>query len=232
MKAYRKICLMLSFVITIAFLSSNNIYACANVKEDNKVFSQNREKSNMIALTFDDGPHPRYTPQIIEILKEYGVTATFFIIGINAVNYPDAMQAIVDSGCEIGNHTFSHHTLIRSREESIQDILRCEKEISRYINTDKKLLRPPEGKLTAEAISAANALDYNIILWSVDTLDWNHTPSASIVKNVLSSVKGGDIILMHDYVSGKNTTCEALRIIIPQLLARGYKFVTISELIA
>ena len=230
MKAYRKICLILSFVITIAFLSSNNIYA--NEKEDNKVFSQNREKSNMIALTFDDGPHPRYTPQIIEILKEYGVTATFFIIGINAVNYPDAMQAIVDSGCEIGNHTFSHHTLVGSREESIYNIMRCEEEISRYINTDKKLLRPPEGKLTSETISAANSLDYNIILWSIDTLDWNHTSSASIAKNVLSSVKGGDIILMHDYVSGKNTTCEALRTIIPQLLARGYKFVTVSELIA
>jgi len=93
-------------------------------------------------------------------------------------------------------------------------------------------LRPPQGKLNAHTISAANELDYNIILWSIDTLDWNHNSTENIVKTVLSSVKGGDIILMHDYASGSYHTCEALKVIIPKLLSKGYKFVTVSELIA
>lgn len=186
----------------------------------------------MIALTFDDGPHPRYTPQILEILEEYGITATFFVIGINAVNYPTAMQKLIDSDCEIGNHTYNHHRLDKGKEKCIAEIQKCEEQIIGHINSDSKLLRPPQGKLNAETISAANDLDYNIILWSIDTLDWDHNSPQNIAKLVSSSVKGGDIILMHDYISGGSPTCEALRIIIPDLLSKGYEFVTISELIS
>ena len=228
MKALKKIALIMSAAI-LAVSFQSKVYAQS---KDNKVFSQNAEKKNMIALTFDDGPHPRYTPQILDILEKYGITATFFIIGINAVNYPDAMRRLVDSGCEIANHTFSHSTLDKGKAHCISEIIACDNEIKKYIAEESRLLRPPQGKLNEDTISAANALDYNIILWSIDTLDWKHNSTDNIVKTVLSSVNGGDIILMHDYVSGKNTTCASLEIIIPELLARGYQFVTVSELIS
>lgn len=228
MKAVRSICLMLSLTVMFLFSAS----ADSSTLKDGKVFSQNREKSNMIALTFDDGPHPRYTLQILEILKEYQITATFFVIGINAVNYPTAMKALIESGCEIGNHTYNHRTLDKGKEHALDEIKKCEEQIAENIDFDVKLLRPPQGKLNAETISAANELDYNIILWSIDTLDWAHNSPQNIAKTVISSVKGGDIILMHDYVSGGSTTCEALRMIIPTLMAQGYEFVTVSELIS
>ena len=199
---------------------------------ESKVFSYNRQKSNMIALTFDDGPHPRYTPMILNILEEYGITATFFVIGVNAVNYPAAMKRLVDSDCEIGNHTFTHNLIDKNKSVCLDEIKRCEEMIIDHINPNAKLLRPPQGKISAHTISAANDLDYNIILWSIDTLDWDHNSPQNIANTVLSSVKGGDIILMHDYVSGGSPTCEALRIFIPQLLEKGYEFVTVSELIS
>ncbi len=227
MTLYKNICLLLTVVILFSF----SVNANASI-EENKVFSQNREKSHMIALTFDDGPHPRYTPMILEILEEYGITATFFVIGINAINYPTAMKRLVDSDCEIGNHTFTHRLLDKNKSISIDEIKKCEDQIINYIDIDSKLLRPPQGKLNSETISAANALDYNIILWSIDTLDWNHNSPQNIADTIVSSVKGGDIILMHDYVSGGSPTCEALRLFIPQLLDKGYEFVTVSELIS
>ena len=143
MKALKLIALIMSVAILTVFFQPK-IYAR---NKDNKVFSQNAEKKNMIALTFDDGPHPRYTPQILDILDKYGITATFFIIGINTVNYPDAMKRLVNSGCEIANHTFSHSTLDKGKEHCISEITACDKEIKKYIGTGSRLLRPPQGKL-------------------------------------------------------------------------------------
>lgn len=185
----------------------------------------------MIALTFDDGPHPRYTPQILDILQEYGITATFFVIGVNAVNYPDAMERLIDSGCEIGNHTYSHCVLNGAKAACIEEIKECEERIARRGNRSK-LLRPPEGKLGTDTLAAASELGYDIVLWSIDTLDWNHNSPTNIANTVLNSVKGGDIILMHDYISHGSPTCDALRLMIPELLGRGYSFVSVSELIS
>jgi peptidoglycan/xylan/chitin deacetylase (PgdA/CDA1 family) len=197
-----------------------------------KVYSKKRDKAGKVALTFDDGPHPRYTPQIISILKEYDITATFFIIGTNAILYPEALDVISEYGCEIGNHTFSHENLLnKTQADVIKELSECENAVSSKNNTLSKIFRPPQGAYTQEVEAAAASLGYSIILWSIDTEDWAHTPSSVIVDKVLSSLEDGDIILMHDYTSGKNTTCDALRILIPAILKRGYEFVTVSELI-
>ena len=196
------------------------------------VFSKNREKSKQVALTFDDGPHPRYTKQILSILEEFDVPATFFVVGINAYRYPDVLKEIVDAGCEIGNHTYSHCDMAHTTNSQVQDeILDCEEIIFQQTNQVPHLLRPPEGRFNTLVEEAAQTMNYQIILWSIDTKDWANTPSETIVKKVLKELDHGDIILMHDYVSGKNTTCEALRILIPQILEMGYEFVTVSELI-
>ena len=196
------------------------------------VFLRNRTAGRKVALTFDDGPHPIYTPRILEILEEFDVTATFFVVGQNVENYPDAFRAIVDSGCEIGNHTYTHKNVGRMSEDEIRrEIEATEAAVAKMCDTRLCLLRPPEGSLGAPLERVSVDKGYDVILWSIDTLDWAHTPSDRIVSKVLSNLCGGDIILMHDYVSGNNTTCDALRKMIPELKSRGYEFVTVSELI-
>lgn len=186
-----------------------------------------------IALTFDDGPHPTQTPEILEILAEYDISATFFVIGQNVSYYKDLVQLEIENGHEIGNHTYSHKNLRNLPDEIIErEIIDTENIVFENAEYRTRLLRPPEGSLGDDLCSLASENDYTVVCWSVDTRDWAHTPSEEIIENVLNSVKGGDIILFHDYVSGNSPTPEALRIIIPALLEEGYEFVTVSELIS
>ncbi len=197
-----------------------------------KIYCRNAACQSKVALTFDDGPHPRYTEEILDILAEYHVTATFFIIGINAINYPEDLQKIVASGCEIGNHTESHRHLRELSEEKIRwELSECENTIEKLCGIRPSIFRPPEGMMNDTLKCVAKELGYSVVLWSIDTKDWALNPPNQIFKTVKNQVRGGDIILMHDYVSGGNTTCQALRLLIPELLSRGYEFVTVSELI-
>ena len=190
------------------------------------------DSGKRIALTFDDGPHPRITREIISILREYKVRATFFVIGQNADNYPETMKLLAKSGYEIGNHTYSHKNLKKMSEAEIEaEFKKCSEALLRF-GVKPTVMRPPEGFFTDEVVKVSRAMQYDIILWSIDTRDWAHTPADDIVKSVLDNVKGGDIILMHDYLSGYGGTCEALRVIIPELQRRGFEFVTVSELIS
>ncbi|MBO5258058.1 MAG: polysaccharide deacetylase family protein [Clostridia bacterium] len=185
-----------------------------------------------IALTFDDGPHPVYTPEILDILGEYGVKATFFTIGQNVEWYNDVFRMEYAAGHEIGNHTYSHQNLRKLPYKSVcREIEQAEELVYEATEYRTRLLRPPEGAFGHDLCKAAAELDYTVICWSVDTLDWAHTPSDEIVTNVLENVKGGDIILFHDYIAGDSPTPDALRVIIPALLDEGYRFVTVSELL-
>ena len=216
----RIITLFLTLAILLSFVSASDV-----------IYSWHDNKKE-IALTFDDGPHPRYTPEILEILREYGIKATFFVIGQNIEWYDGIIQMEFEEGHEIGNHTYSHLNLkTLPYSEVCAEIEEAEALIGEKIECRPRLLRPPGGMLGDDLVRAARDEDYTLVCWSIDTLDWAHTPSEKIAENVLSSVRGGDIILLHDYVSGKSPTPDALRIIIPELIARGYTFVTVSELI-
>ena len=191
----------------------------------------NDKKTKRIALTFDDGPHPRFTPQILEVLGEYGIRATFFVIGVNVQNYYESYQKIIDSGCEIGNHTYSHVNLNFADSKEIRDeILLCADAIAG--RDGDRLLRPPQGACNTEVKRIASELQYDLVFWTIDTMDWAHTGTKEIIDTVLSNASDGDIVLMHDYVSGKSHACEALRVIIPELLSRGFEFVTVSEMMS
>ena len=216
----------------IVLLIALNIFNVDVFAQTSNVYHRIESNDKKIALTFDDGPHPRITRQILEILDEYGIRATFFVIGQNAVNYPDTMKLLVESGCEIGNHTYSHENFRNmSPYEMQEEFKRCTEILRERFSVEPTLIRPPQGVCAEGVYSTASEMDYDIILWSIDTRDWAHTSASDIAQNILCNARGGDIILMHDYIAGKSGTCEALRIIIPELLSRGYEFVTVGELI-
>lgn len=199
---------------------------------DNIVYYRRRNDNMEIALSFDDGPHPRYTPEILSILEEYGVTATFFMVGENVLYYPEAAAAVLAAGHEIGNHSTTHRRLSGLSESDVRrEILGCEEALATLGEYRPHLLRPPEGRLSRTVRKLTGEMDYRIILWDIDTRDWAHTPPATIAQNILDSVQAGDIILMHDYIGKDSPTPEALRLVLPELLKRGYHFVTVSRLI-
>lgn len=185
-----------------------------------------------VALTFDDGPHPRYTPEILDILKEYGVSATFFAVGSNAENYPQLIARIREEGHELGNHTHNHfHVAKLSREQLCGDIESAQQVLERLGGSKIRFFRPPEGVCTEDVKSYCEQKGMTIVLWSVDTRDWAHTPVWEICENVKSNVKDGSIILMHDFIGKNSPTPAALRHILPMLQELDYEFVTVSELL-
>ena len=194
---------------------------------------RNHENEQMkIALTFDDGPHPRYTREILDVLDQYHIRATFFFVGQNVGYYPDTAREVARRGHEIGNHTQTHFSTVDAAPERLkQELYDCERIIQSVTDTSPKLFRPPQGNWNTRVYEAARERDYSIILWDVDTLDWAHTPADKISNYVIENTKGGNIILMHDYHASDCYTLEALRSFLPVLIERGFRFVTVSELI-
>lgn len=184
-----------------------------------------------IALTFDDGPHPKKTDAILDVLEEYGVRATFFVIGENVGYYPAPLRRAVALGHEIGNHTFSHGRTARlNAKELEEEIRRAESALESVASVTTKLFRPPEGVCSDTVVETAGKLGYRVILWNVDTRDWDKASTEDIVKCVRNGVRNGSIILFHDYTAPGTHTVTALKRIIPELIAEGYEFVTVSEL--
>lgn len=219
--------LLVLFVVVIAFLAAPECFALE------RTYSRKTNSEMKIALTFDDGPHPKGTPPILAVLDKYGIPATFFVIGENAERYPDLLVRIKEGGHEIGNHTYNHINVGRATQKQIIDqILKTENLIYSIAKYRPRLFRPPEGSYNAKLRAIADELDYFLILWAVDTRDWTGLDAGKIVTKTLSTVKSGDMILMHDYVKGGGHTAEALEALIPELIRQGYRFVTVSELIA
>ncbi len=221
----RRIALLLIAAVTALLTLSSAAYKneCGDVYRGSG--------DGVIALTFDDGPDEKKTDEILAVLDEYNVKATFFMIGKNVSLYPDVAARVIAGGHEVGNHTFSHGYMTNS---SISDV---EKEIALANDAifgaaeyEPHFLRPPGGIYDENVITAAKNSDLLLALWSVDTHDWCHRSTNDIANDVLSRVTDGDVILMHDYVYGESHTAEALKIIIPALLERGYEFVTISDM--
>jgi peptidoglycan/xylan/chitin deacetylase (PgdA/CDA1 family) len=224
-KQGRFISAILSFVLLLRLFTFSTL-------ADIKVYRSVETEKKKIALTFDDGPHPRLTPRILEILARYNVPATFFMVGQNVINYPDAALQVIQAGHEVGNHTFTHPHLARLNESAIMDeIGKCEDALEELCEYRPHLLRTPQGALTPSLERCLLHDDYILVLWSLDTRDWDNKSTACIVQTVLDNVKSGDIVLMHDFIGHNSKTPEALEKIIPALLSQGYEFVTVSELL-
>ncbi len=223
--------MILSFLVVTILLI--NLISASTIDRFNSYYFK-RNKYNRIAITFDDGPHPVYTRKILDILEKYHIKATFFIIGENARYYKDTLMEIVEKGHELGNHTFSH-AIIKNKNVSdiIAEIEDCRNAIYDICGENTVLFRPPGG-IMAEVSSDDGEVfeNYDVILWSIDTMDWAHHKPEKIAEYVINNTKSGDIILMHDYIGKDSPTPEALEIIIPALIKKGYEFVTVGELIS
>ncbi|MBQ4526481.1 MAG: polysaccharide deacetylase family protein [Clostridia bacterium] len=178
----------------------------------------------MIALTFDDGPSA-YTPQILDCLTQYGARATFFCVGQNVKLYPQTVKRAFELGMEIGNHTYNHPDLVKASDSSVSYQLNSTKNaIYDASGIYPEVMRPPYGSIDSRVRSLSG---YPVILWSVDTLDWKTRNANSTYNSIISKVKDGDIILMHDLYS---QTAAAVKLVVPKLYEAGYQMVSVSEL--
>lgn len=182
--------------------------------------------SRKIALTFDDGPHPIYTPELLEGLKERGVVATFFVTGANATLYPELIEQMREDGHVIGNHTYHHVQLSSVGEEIfIQELKETNRVLEGILEEEVVYVRPPFGDWAKSIEQEINMLP---VLWDIDPLDWCTGNSNQIVKRVLDKAEDNSIILMHDEYAA---SVEAALEIIDKLKAHGYEFVTVDQIL-
>ncbi|MFF0469053.1 polysaccharide deacetylase family protein [Micromonospora zamorensis] len=179
--------------------------------------------SPRLALTFDDGPDPRYTPQVLAMLREFDVKATFCVVGENAQNHPDLVQAIVGDGHTLCNHSWHHDVGLgaRSADAIRADLLRTNEAIRAAVpNAPIVWYRQPGGAWTYPVVSVARQLGMTPLHWSVDPSDWDLPGASKITATVLSQAEPGSVVLLHDAGGDRQGTVDALRRILPDLTAR------------
>lgn len=212
-----------------AVLPGGNLYG--------PVFTEIQTKQKIVALTFDDGPYPPYTGQILDILKEYNVPATFFVVGRNAKKHPELVRRIVEERHQVGNHTYNHIDLLKAdRAGIITEIEQADREIFLAARVHPHIVRPPHGFRDAVVMQICRERGLKVVEWSVLSRDWTNPGIETIVKRTMGKVTNGSVILLHDgdgisQTASRAQTVEATRHIIRQLLAQGYQFVTVDEII-
>ena len=179
-----------------------------------------------IALTFDDGPHPKVTEQILNTLDKYHAKATFFMLGSRVKNYPDIARDVLARGHEIGNHTWNHPVLTKMpMEQVLKEYTSTANEIELALNQGATVFRPPYGA-TNDNINAQ--IPVPVVLWSIDTLDWKHRNSQLVLTYIKNNLHNNAIVLMHDI---HQSTADGLDAVLAYLQSEGYEFVTVSEIL-
>ncbi|HEX3816811.1 MAG TPA: polysaccharide deacetylase family protein [Chthoniobacterales bacterium] len=184
-----------------------------------------------VAMTFDDGPSPKLTPELLDILAARHIHATFFVIGENAERHPEILQRAVREGHEIGSHTFTHPALAKLSDAGVRrELQKTDDVIRKAIGKSPTLLRPPYGSITARQKKwIHDEFGYTIVLWDVDPDDWKNPGPAVVTSRIVRQTHAGSIILSHDIHAG---TIKSVPATLDQLQAKGFKFVTVSQLIA
>lgn len=187
-------------------------------------------QSPMVALTFDDGPHPVYVPRLLALLRAEDVKATFFLVGEHLKTYPEPARAIVADGHEIGNHSMAHLNVRGAPQAKVEgEIAGMQRLVKERLGVVPKAYRPPYGYITDTIRRICEREGLPIVKWNVDPTDWKSGVTRDmIVQNVLENTTSGSIILFH---ATRGSTVEAVAELIPILRFRGHRFVTVSELI-
>jgi chitin deacetylase len=194
-----------------------------------KTFHKVAVADKCVALTFDDGPWPDSTTRILTILKEHDARATFFMIGMQIRQYPKLAEAVKEAGHAIGNHSWSHRL---KPEDAGAEVERADSAIRDVLGLKPTLFRPPFGNLTNGTVAKAKHADEAVLIWSVDTYDWKRPGAAVIAGRATRGTRPGGIVLLHDGGGDRRQTVAALPRILKDLKRRGYRFVTVPELLA
>ena len=192
-----------------------------------------------VALTFDDGPSARYTPKILDILKEKRTPAAFFMVGRHVEKYPEVARRVFAEGHDVGNHTFSHRDLVpATRKTIIKEVEKTDKAIMEVIGVRTRLFRPPRGIMSNAVRKLLVDMGYTITLWTVSAVDWRGVAPKAMVRRVVRHIRKGGVILFHDSGAlirsegaNRGNTVEAVSMVIDELRRRGYEIVPLSRLI-
>ncbi|MCK9602955.1 MAG: polysaccharide deacetylase family protein [Candidatus Omnitrophica bacterium] len=195
--------------------------------------------NKVVALTFDDGPSPEWTPKILDELNKAGIKATFFMLGENVERYPEIARRVAEEGHEIENHTYDHRVLIYYKMDELEkEIKEAEKIIKSVTGKTTRYFRPPKAWLTGAEKKKLKEMGYGIVLWTLNSKDWVNFHDKQITSYILRNIRPGDIILFHD--SGgvftteggdRSQTVKTIPRLVRKLKEKGYSFVTIDELI-
>ena len=203
------------------------------LQEHKRFFYNGNTNLPEIALTFDDGPNPANTPQVLAVLRKYHIHATFFDLGRLVKVYPDLARQELADGNIVGNHTWSHPDLPTLSTSSIKKQIRDSSDaIEQATGVRPIFLRPPYGDLSANVLKIVNSFGKTTVIWNNDSRDWSIPGTSAIISRVLASVGNGTIILLHDGGGNRQQTIAALPTIIQHLQARHYQFVTLAQLAA
>ncbi|AKG24457.1 chitooligosaccharide deacetylase NodB-like protein [Calothrix sp. 336/3] len=187
-----------------------------------------------IALSFDDGPHPQYTAQLLQVLDKYQVTASFFWLGLWVQRYPEIAREVSDRQHWIGLHGYDHQNFpLLSSQELQESLLRTQEAIYHSCNlhpSQVRDVRPPNGLFTPQTLKLLNEWNYRPVMWSVVPEDWVRPGVEVAVNRVMQQVTGGSLIVLHDGMFGGQDVAATAEILIPRLLQQGYNFVSVDDL--
>ncbi|HEX5448562.1 MAG TPA: polysaccharide deacetylase family protein [Gaiellaceae bacterium] len=189
-------------------------------------------RERAVALTFDDGPSPTYTPRILDTLKRLHVKATFFVIGYLADEYPSIVRREKRLGMTVGNHSYNHPSVPAFDQlpsKLLDDEIALGAASLGHAGVTPTLFRPPEGSFSNSVVKAAQAHGERVVLWSVDPRDWAGIGTAEIVRNVLSSVRPGSIVILHDGGGDRSATLDALPAIVKGIKQRGLRLEAVGS---
>jgi len=194
-----------------------------------RAFCRKITKEKLLALTFDDGPHAEYTPRVLDVLKQHDVKATFFVIGERIAGNEAILKRIQAEGHQIGNHTFSHKNTFPwlGVKKMALNLLQCEQVIEQVIGYQPNWFRPPFGVTNFNVAKAVKILGYRVAGWSIRSLDTVKLDKGKVVQRVVSRLRPGAVILLHDRLPNTPFVAEQ---IIRQAKEKGYTFVTVDEM--
>ena len=190
--------------------------------------------SRAIALTFDDGPHPQYTPELLQVLDHYGIPASFFWLGICVNRAPMVARDVSERGHWIGLHGYDHTSFPFLKPDALkQSLEKTQEAISTACQIhpeNVRDVRPPNGLFTPQTLSLLHQWNYRAVMWSVVPEDWEHPGVSVVVRRVLKQVQNGSLIVLHDGYCGGQDVGQTTAQLVPQLLQQGYYFTTIDQL--
>jgi peptidoglycan-N-acetylglucosamine deacetylase len=214
-------------------LNGGNVNATIPASVRQNIFFNGNTSLHEIALTFDDGPQPIYTLQVLHILQAYGVKATFFCIGRQIPRYASIVEQVSHAGNVIADHTWDHFDLTKLSIASMQwELNGTANEIEQVTGVRPVLFRPPYGFINTTVKNMSAQLGLTPVMWNVDPNDWRLPGTNAIVQRVLANTGNGSVILMHDGGGNRSQTVQALPQIISGLQQRGFRFVTVPQLLA